>query len=113
MAIFVDASMNSLDGYRFTALNPGPSADFTTHAVHPGAVVALCRQLYGRNPPSYLLEIEGVSWNMQEHLSPSAQTNLETAFQFLKTILLSDQPGVSAAREAKTSFNSSLPTSLD
>ena len=92
MAVFVDASTNEIDGFRFSALRPEPEVSFTTHAMSPGSVLALCNQLYGKNPPAYLLEIKGVSWSIKEELSGQAQLHLNAACSFLKNILLSALP---------------------
>jgi hydrogenase maturation protease len=100
MVVFVDASTNDIDGFRFSVLHPESVVFFTTHAMSPGSVLALCDQLYEKKPPAYLLEIKGLSWNMHEGISREAQPNLNAASCFLKSILLSAQPIETAATRA-------------
>jgi hypothetical protein len=42
----------------------------------------LCRDLYGVLPPADLLLIQGESWELQQGLSPQAQSRLEAAVEF-------------------------------
>jgi hydrogenase maturation protease len=100
LVVFVDASINDIDGFRFSALRPEPEVSFTTHAMSPGSILALCNRLYEKKPPAYLLEIKGLSWNMHEEISKEAQPNLNAASHFLKSILLSAQPIETAAARA-------------
>lgn len=100
MTVFVDASTNDIDGFRFTALLPDPEVSFTTHAMSPGSVLALCNRLYEKKPPAYLLEIKGFSWSMQEVLSEAAKLHLNAAYGFLKNILVSALPIETAAAGA-------------
>ena len=65
---------------------------FTTHAMHPASVVALCNELYAKHPTCYLLEICGFSWEIDEGLSDKAQMHLQQVIDFIVPILMSSDP---------------------
>ena len=85
--IFADATRNPVDGFRLSRLEPDPSVSFTTHAMSPGSVLALCSQLYGKTPPVYMLEIAGVSFELREGMTAEGAENTVAATRFLTTLL--------------------------
>jgi hydrogenase maturation protease len=85
--IFADASRNPIDGFRFSRLEPDSALTFTTHAMSPGSVLALCSQLYGKTPAAYLLEIAGTSFELREGLTAEATENTAAAGVFLLDLL--------------------------
>ena len=87
IVIFADASENDIDGIRFSVLAPDPEVAFTTHAMSPGSVLALCHTLYNTKPDAYILEIKGYEWAMAERLSEGARKNLNRAQTLLHTLL--------------------------
>ncbi|MDU9048848.1 MAG: hydrogenase maturation protease [Candidatus Electrothrix sp. Rat3] len=87
LVIFADATRNPVDGFRFSRLEPDPSVSFTTHAMSPGSVLALCTQLYGKTPPAYMLEIAGVSFELREGMTAEGEKNALAAGRFLKGLL--------------------------
>ena len=87
IVIFADATRNPVDRFSFYRLQPDASVSFTTHAMSPGSVLALCTQLYGKNPPAYMLEIGGVSFELREGLTAEGAENVEVAGDFLLELL--------------------------
>lgn len=85
--IFADASENPIDSFRFARLKPSKEIAFTTHAMSPGSVLALCEELYHHRPATYLLEIRGEEWEMAEGLSARGAENLAKALAFLEPLL--------------------------
>jgi len=100
MVIFTDASKNAIDGFRFSRLDPEDMPGFSSHAMTPGGVLALCKELYDRIPGSYMLEIQGHSWELQEGLTEKAGKSLKAAFIFLKSLLNCSSPVQAAAQRA-------------
>jgi hypothetical protein len=49
----------------------------------PESVIALCGDIYGRVPESYVLAIRGYEWEMFEGLSEKAMDNFNAAYNFL------------------------------
>lgn len=87
--IFADASV-AAESFSLTPISPALEISFTTHAMHPASVVALCNQLYSKFPKCYLLEMRGFEWEMKEGLSKAAESILE---QTLTMILPQLQTG--------------------
>ncbi|RWX43936.1 hydrogenase maturation protease [Candidatus Electrothrix aarhusensis] len=85
--IFADATRNPVDRFSFYRLQPDTSVSFTTHAMSPGSVLALCSQLYGKTPPVYMLEIAGVSFELREGMTAEGKKNTLAAGHFLKGLL--------------------------
>ncbi|MCP4129579.1 MAG: hydrogenase maturation protease [bacterium] len=86
--IFVDASMDAEPPFTFSKISPAMEITFTTHAMAPDSVVALCHDMYGKYPPSYVLAIPGYEWEMmKEGLTEKAVQNLEKAVSFMQAQL--------------------------
>lgn len=86
--IFADATHEALPmGYAFGRLAPAVSFAFTTHALPPAAVLALCQQVYERSPRAWLLAIAGVQWELGPGLSHTAQQHLQAALEALPRLL--------------------------
>jgi hydrogenase maturation protease len=82
--VFVDAFKGALSaGYSWSSLTPALEFGFSTHALAPGAILALCESLYAHSPKAWLLAISGEAWELAHGLSPKAQQNLSCALEFL------------------------------
>lgn len=84
VVIFVDAAVDGDEPFAFTELEPSDEVSFTTHAVSPGSILSLCRDMYGKTVRAYVLGIRGYGWEFVEKLTPKAEKNLEEAYRFLK-----------------------------
>ncbi len=83
--IFVDASENKREqGFYWKPCLPVANFGFSTHALDPDSIVALCQELYGGAPEAFVLGIEGEEWELREGLSPAAEANLEKALDFFR-----------------------------
>jgi hydrogenase maturation protease len=78
---FVDATRETLPGgcalQRCLPLG-GPS--FSSHRQSPGAVLALCQELYGASPEAWVLAIEGRSWELGSEPGDQALQHLDKAW---------------------------------
>jgi hydrogenase maturation protease len=84
--IFIDAFSGVLEnGFSFEKCLPVDSFEFTTHALSPGVIVSLCKNLYDSEPNAYVLKIQGTEWELKDGLSPLAETNLKKALKFFST----------------------------
>lgn len=87
--IFVDAlHTKAEDGFYWKPCLPVATFGFSTHALAPESVVALCQELYGEVPAAYTLGISGCDWELKEGLSQEALVNLQAALLFFKKRLL-------------------------
>ena len=81
--LFVDAYSGPLQGgISLETVEPNIEHSFSSHALEPGTIVALCNQIYNCTPEAQVLMIEGEVFKLESGLSAVAQTNLETALQF-------------------------------
>lgn len=88
LVIFADASVNSAEPFEFRPIEPAKAIAFTTHAMSPQSVLALCDDIYHKLPPAYLLAIRGYEWEQEQPLSSMAKQNLQDAFEFIRDFLL-------------------------
>ncbi|MCB0580995.1 MAG: hydrogenase maturation protease [Phaeodactylibacter sp.] len=83
--IFVDALHQPLEaGFYWKPCLPVATFGFSTHALNPESVVALCQELYGEAPEAYTLGISGYDWELAEGLSRAAIINLRAALLFFE-----------------------------
>jgi len=84
VVVFVDASQEDIHEYKFSHLeSSSEKVEFTMHAVSPGYVLHICKELFSKTPKTCLMGIKGYEWDFKEGLSDNAKLNLEQAFQFL------------------------------
>lgn len=89
LVIFIDASTEDISNFKFSSVDGTTQVAFTTHTASPGFIISLCREIFKKIPPTYLLHIKGNSWEFKEGLSGIAIENLELAFEDLKNKLKS------------------------
>jgi hydrogenase maturation protease len=87
--VFVDADTAGPEPFWVRRIQPGSShVSFSTHSVEPRAVVALARDLFGREVEAYLVGIRGYEFNeFGEALSERATENLAQAVEYLGAAL--------------------------
>ena len=95
--LFVDASASCPDPYEFYKLQQEQDDSYTTHAMSPASVLAVYQQINHREPPpSYMLTIKGVEFDLGKELSEQGNENLKKSFKFVKELLsnsVDDWPG--------------------
>lgn len=84
MVIFADASVEPMGSFEFKSLKPAKKISFSTHAMNPESVFALCIELYRKKPAAFLMTIKGYSWDFREGISARAKKNLSAALDFIK-----------------------------
>jgi hydrogenase maturation protease len=93
--IFVDSHQGELpNGFQLTRCEPSREFAFTTHVLPPGAVLSLCRDLYGKTPVADVMMIQGTTWDLQIGMSPEAERRLEKALQFFNGYWREPEKGV-------------------
>jgi hydrogenase maturation protease len=80
---FVDAAKEGPAPYAVSEVSPASTVEFTSHIVHPEAVLAIARQCYGGVPQAFLLAIRGYEFEFVEALTPGAADNLREALAML------------------------------
>ena len=80
LVIFVDACHDTLpNGFAFEPCQAIAGFEFSTHAVKPEAILALCKDLYDSSPQTYIFKIQGYQWELGSQLSDLATINLNSA----------------------------------
>lgn len=88
LVIFADASVEDIDDFIFTKVEPSDAhVEFTMHSVSSAFVLDLCKKLYNRHPEVYLLHIRGYEWDFKEGLTEKATGNLMKALEKVKQII--------------------------
>lgn len=96
-AIFVDAQIGTRAPYQFSPVEAETSADISSHALSPGAVLTLSNLLFGATPSAFTLGISGFEFDrIQEGLCDQAKENLRLAEDFLVQWLSARRQGESA-----------------
>lgn len=88
IVIFIDASVEPIDRFIFTVVDPSPKVEFTMHSASPAFILDLCSKIYNKSPHTFLLHIKGYEWEMKETLTEKAEENMFAAMNFVKTKLL-------------------------
>ncbi|MCX6985726.1 MAG: hydrogenase maturation protease [Lentisphaerae bacterium] len=85
--VFVDASVEPIDGFFFRQIFPGDSISISTHSMSPESVLSLSEELYGKKPSAFLLTIKGFSWELDASMTDKAVKNLNSAIVFVMDLL--------------------------
>jgi hydrogenase maturation protease len=87
LVIFADASHEAIANFRLDHLVPSEKTEFTMHAVSPAFILHLCKQLFNKEPESYLLHIRGYEWEFMEEITDKARANLLEALDHIKDFI--------------------------
>jgi hydrogenase maturation protease len=98
LVLFVDASVSDCEHFNFVELSAAKDNSFTSHALSPSAVLQVFQTVTcTAPPPSFLLGIQGVAFELGSDLSTPAAHNLKLACQFVSQLF--EQPNASAWRQ--------------
>ena len=87
--IFVDADRTGPEPFSCRRLEPSSAAlSFSSHSVSPGGLLALTRELFGKEPEAWLVGVRGYEFDsFHEGLSRRARSNLAAAVDYLTAAL--------------------------
>ena len=86
--VLVDATTDGPEPFGFERLQSEPDWSISTHSISPGALLALTREAFGREPECFVLGIRGYQFeHFTEDLTPAARANLEKALVFFQSWL--------------------------
>lgn len=88
--VFVDATAEELPAstpFQWRSVEPSSDIAFSTHAMSMESILALTEQFYHKKPRAFLLAIPGFQWDIDDQLSPSAQTRLDLALKEIRPCL--------------------------
>lgn len=87
LVIFVDTTVEDIEGFRIQRVTPAPEISFTSHLISPESIVALCKELFGSKPIAWLIGIRGYSFDYIEGFTEEAWNNYRKALEFIKLTL--------------------------
>jgi hydrogenase maturation protease len=88
VVIFVDASLDGPEPFRFERIRPDFTRGFGSHRIEPPAMLALARGIFGARTEGYILGIRGYAFErFDEGLSAKARKNLQAALDFVVPVL--------------------------
>ncbi len=94
LALFLDAGASCSPPWRLERLRAQQDVGYTTHALSPAAVLAVFRQVYGKEPPpAFLLTVAGESFELGAGLSKGAAAHLESAAALVERLLAEPDAG--------------------
>jgi len=83
--LFIDACHDDLEnGSLIEPCVANGDITYTTHALSPSAVLALCNQVYQKDPQAFVLKLQGYEWELKTGLTDKGKVNLEKAFELYK-----------------------------
>lgn len=82
LVLFIDAHVSCTPPCALECLSPAPERGYTTHALHPGAVLRVFQEIRNAEPPSaFLLSVRGEEFELGAALTPAAERNLSAALE--------------------------------
>ena len=91
LVLFVDASVACEQAFSFVQLVPEQDRSYTTHAMSPSSILSVYQQVVHKQPPpSFLLSIQALDFELGTGLSEQACANLVAAKNFVQLLL--DRP---------------------
>ncbi len=80
--LFIDADVSLQAPFALREAAPAGRIEFTSHAMSPGALLAVCADYFAPPPPAWVLSVKGVEFGVGEGMSREAAENLEAALEF-------------------------------
>ncbi len=85
--IFVDAAVNGPEPFQLKRLEALRSIEFTSHALGPESVLAICEDTYQCRPEALLIGVRGYSFEFAEGLTEKARQNRSKALELIKLLI--------------------------
>jgi hydrogenase maturation protease len=101
LALFLDAGEGTPEPFAFYEAKEMRNITSSSHAILPGSVLGVYRQVRGAAPPpAFVLCVRGEQWELGTEMGARAQANLAAALNFAKSLLA--EPGVALWRARTT-----------
>jgi hydrogenase maturation protease len=87
LVVFIDAAAGSPPGaIRCDPVGPD-SATRIDHTLSPAGLLALARDVFGFDPPAWLVQIKGASFDLPPALSPTVAAAVEPAMRLIEQLI--------------------------
>jgi len=100
-ALFVDAGVQCGVPCTLRKIGAARTITFTSHAVSPESVLAICEENFGPPPAAWILAIRGYDFELGEGLTPEAGKNLDGALAAALTLIDTWRTGVMDATDVR------------
>ncbi|MCF7859390.1 MAG: hypothetical protein K9N07_08760 [Candidatus Cloacimonetes bacterium] len=90
LVYFVDATVEEINSFGIMDVElSNAQVEFTMHAISPGVVLSLCKQIYNKVPVASTIHIRGFEWELEfdKGLTKRAEKNLQDALKYTKKLL--------------------------
>ncbi len=88
LVLFADASVSCKQPFQLFQLKPQNNTGYTSHAMHPAAVMQVYLSVKNEMPPPcFLLSIGAKQFELGQDISDSAQQNLQLAYELTLRLL--------------------------
>ena len=85
--LFIDADMSCAEPFEFCEISAIMDESYTSHAMHPAALLHAYRQVYKQNaPPAFLLRIRGYAFELGDNIGEQAMHNLQQALKLVHQV---------------------------
>ncbi len=81
--LFIDADEAATEPFALREAGAAGRIEFSSHAMSPEALLAVCADYFSPPPPAWILGVRGVHFGLGEGLSPEAGKNAESAARFI------------------------------
>lgn len=81
--LFIDADVTARAPYVFRRACAAGRIEFSSHAMSPEALLAVCAEYFSQPPPAWILGIRGCDFGLGEVLTPAARANAGKAVEFI------------------------------
>jgi hydrogenase maturation protease len=85
--IFVDAAASGPEPFEVKRLEASRSIEFTSHALGPESVLAICEDTYQHTPETILVAVRGYSFEFAEGLTERAVRNKNEALEYIINLI--------------------------
>jgi hydrogenase maturation protease len=85
--IFIDAAVRGPEPFEVKRLEAARNIEFTSHALGPEAVLAICEDTYQHTPEAFLVAVRGYSFEFAEGLTEKALANKSKVLEFIKNLI--------------------------
>ncbi len=87
VVIFIDSGKSIIKSYNLIKISPLKKDFYTSHKMSPESILFLSKELYGKEPETYLLLIKGYKWDINKKPTKKAIKNLYMALKHIKKFI--------------------------
>jgi len=91
--VFIDADMCCASPFEFSEIYAAKDGSYSSHAMHPAALLYAYQQVYGKTAPAtFLLRIRGYDFALGDGISTQASLNLDAATRLVRELCKAMHP---------------------